>query len=184
MSASHIAYGSIRMEPVFMVFGQSAATAAVFAVDDDVAVQKVNYDKLRARLLRDGQILSDANPTTGASKAVSQKRPVRLNADGLISSVAALHARGFLQDGEYWTKKAHAGETCDGAQVALPIMTVVDKRTKAATLDETRNYLHKARAISKIKNWRPNAVRGRTCNGDHMARLIDALDRLTAAGCP
>ena len=54
----HIAYGSIRMEPVFMVLGQSAATAAVLAVDDGVDVQQVDYARLRARLLKDKQILA------------------------------------------------------------------------------------------------------------------------------
>ncbi|MDR0902867.1 MAG: FAD-dependent oxidoreductase [Opitutaceae bacterium] len=67
VSASHIAYGSIRMEPVFMVFGQSAATAAALAIDDGLPVQKINYGKLRARLLRDGQILSDPAPAASAA---------------------------------------------------------------------------------------------------------------------
>lgn len=58
LSATHIAYGSIRMEPVFMILGQSAATAAVMAMDDDVAVQEVDYAKLRQRLLADGQVLA------------------------------------------------------------------------------------------------------------------------------
>jgi hypothetical protein len=57
VSSSHIAYGSIRMEPVFMILGQSAATAAVFAINDDINVQDVDYSKLRARLLEDGQVL-------------------------------------------------------------------------------------------------------------------------------
>ncbi len=57
LSASHIAYGSIRMEPVFMVLGQSAATAACLAVDLGVAVQDVPYDRLRERLRADGQVL-------------------------------------------------------------------------------------------------------------------------------
>ena len=57
LSASHIAYGSIRMEPVFMVLGQSAATAAALALQSDVAVQDVDGAKLRERLLADGQIL-------------------------------------------------------------------------------------------------------------------------------
>ena len=57
VSASHIAYGSIRMEPVFMILGQSAATAAVLAIEEGVAVQDLEYDKLRERLLADGQIL-------------------------------------------------------------------------------------------------------------------------------
>jgi len=57
LSSSHIAFGSIRMEPVFMLLGQSAATAASMAIDDEVAVQDVDYPKLREKLLKDGQIL-------------------------------------------------------------------------------------------------------------------------------
>jgi hypothetical protein len=58
LSASHIAYGSIRMEPVFMVLGQTAATAATHAIAAGVAVQQVDYAQLRARLLADGQVLT------------------------------------------------------------------------------------------------------------------------------
>ena len=61
-SSSHIAFGSIRMEPVFMILGQSAATAAALAIDGKVAVQDVPYQALRARLLADGQILERASP--------------------------------------------------------------------------------------------------------------------------
>lgn len=68
LSASHIAYGSIRMEPVFMILGQSAATAACLAIDEKVRVQKVDYAKLRARLLADKQILQWPVPS-GASRA-------------------------------------------------------------------------------------------------------------------
>jgi hypothetical protein len=57
VSASHIAYGSIRMEPVFMILGQSAATAAALAIDGGTSVQEVHYDRLRERLLAGGQIL-------------------------------------------------------------------------------------------------------------------------------
>ena len=58
VSASHIAYGSIRMEPVFMVLGQSAATAAVMALERGISVQNLSYQPLRWRLLDDGQVLS------------------------------------------------------------------------------------------------------------------------------
>ena len=65
-SSSHIAFGSIRMEPVFMILGQSAATAAVQAIDNDVAVQEVDYEALKQRLLADGQRLTLAdNVATG-----------------------------------------------------------------------------------------------------------------------
>ncbi|MBI5820047.1 MAG: FAD-dependent oxidoreductase [Verrucomicrobia bacterium] len=57
VSSSHIAFGSIRMEPVFMILGQSAATAACMALDAGAPVQQVEYAKLRERLLKDGQVL-------------------------------------------------------------------------------------------------------------------------------
>jgi len=68
LSASHIAYGSIRMEPVFMVLGQSAATAACLAIEAGVAIQDVPYDRLRERLLADGQILEWSSAPKPAAK--------------------------------------------------------------------------------------------------------------------
>lgn len=57
VSSSHIAFGSIRMEPVFMILGQSAAAAAVLAIDTDVAVQDLDYEILKRRLEEKGQVL-------------------------------------------------------------------------------------------------------------------------------
>lgn len=58
VSASHIAYGSIRMEPVFMILGQSAATAAVLALTNQVSPQRLPYGVLRDALRKDGQRLT------------------------------------------------------------------------------------------------------------------------------
>ncbi len=60
LCSSHIAYGSIRMEPVFMVLGQSSATAACMAIDQKIDVQKVDYDKLKKRLVADKQVVEFA----------------------------------------------------------------------------------------------------------------------------
>ena len=57
VSATHVAYGSIRMEPVFMILGQSAAAAADLAIKHDTSVQDVSYSELRERLLNEGQVL-------------------------------------------------------------------------------------------------------------------------------
>ena len=57
VSSSHMAFGSIRMEPVFMVLSQSAVTAGAMAIDQKIAVQDVPYDQLQKRLLADGQRL-------------------------------------------------------------------------------------------------------------------------------
>jgi hypothetical protein len=57
LSATHIAFGSIRMEPVFMVLGQSAAIAASMSIDKGILVQKINYDELQKALLENMQRL-------------------------------------------------------------------------------------------------------------------------------
>ena len=57
LSASHIAFGSIRMEPVFFALGQVAGTAAALAINAGCSVQDLAYAPLRRRLLADGQIL-------------------------------------------------------------------------------------------------------------------------------
>ncbi|MBZ4190172.1 FAD-dependent oxidoreductase [Niabella beijingensis] len=58
LSASHVAYSTIRMEPVYMILGQSAATAAALAIDARCPVQQISYDRLKAQLLKDGQLLN------------------------------------------------------------------------------------------------------------------------------
>ncbi len=90
LSSSHIAFGSIRMEPVFMVLGQSAATAAVHAIEERVTIQQIDPKKLEARLLKDGQMLdfaSDPLPPRTAAKQV--------NPPGIVVDDDAAQLKGF-----------------------------------------------------------------------------------------
>lgn len=57
ISSTHPAFGSSRMEPVFMILGQSAGAAAALAIDGNVPVQDVDYARLRKILLEEGQLL-------------------------------------------------------------------------------------------------------------------------------
>jgi hypothetical protein len=59
VSSSHTAFGSIRMEPVFMILGQSAAAAAALAIDENISVQDLDYSKLRKVLLEEKQVLEN-----------------------------------------------------------------------------------------------------------------------------
>jgi hypothetical protein len=90
LSSSHIAFGSIRMEPVFMVLGQSAATAAVHAIEERTTVQKIDAKKLEARLLKDGQVLDFVSdplpPRTG---------PKQMNPPGIVVDDDAAQLKGF-----------------------------------------------------------------------------------------
>jgi hypothetical protein len=102
MSASHIAYGSIRMEPVFMILGQSAATAAVFALKDGLPVQQVAYEKLKTQLLKDGQILHYNGPSSARGVDMKKLRGIVLDDEaakvtGTWQKSSA--AEAFIQDG-------------------------------------------------------------------------------------
>jgi len=57
VSSSHIAFGSIRMEPVFMILGQSAAIVAVMSIDKGVELSDLKYDSIKLKLLEAGQVL-------------------------------------------------------------------------------------------------------------------------------
>ncbi|MEP4078405.1 MAG: FAD-dependent oxidoreductase [Haloferula sp.] len=61
-----IAFGSIRMEPVFMVLAQSSAIAASIAIDEGGAVQNVDCAKLKPGLLKAEQVLK--RPTKAKKK--------------------------------------------------------------------------------------------------------------------
>ena len=63
VSATHIAYGSIRMEPVFMILGQSAAAATAIALKQNVPLQEVPYPALAERLTQLGQVLDHESST-------------------------------------------------------------------------------------------------------------------------
>ena len=110
LSASHIAYGSIRMEPVFMVLGQSAATAAAQAIDAGVAVQDVDYARLRERLLADRQALAWTGPKPAASQGrdpaklagvvVDDAKARRTGEWVASSSTAGFVGAGYLHDND------------------------------------------------------------------------------------
>ncbi len=57
LSSSHIAYGSIRMEPVFMILGQSAGIVAVTAIEKGINLYDINYQDIKPLLIKSGQIL-------------------------------------------------------------------------------------------------------------------------------
>ena len=77
VSSTHIAFGSIRMEPVFMILGQSAATAASIAIDKGISVQEVPYSALREQLEKDGQILTYNGPVSaGKGKSIKDLKGV------------------------------------------------------------------------------------------------------------
>lgn len=108
LSATHMALGSIRMEPVYMILGHAAASAAVQALDDGVAVQSVDYPRLRAQLLADAQVLPGSTATNAASMIVD-------NADTGGVSMAGTWVASSATAGYYGSNYHHDNNTNKGA---------------------------------------------------------------------
>ncbi|MEY3031645.1 MAG: Xanthan lyase precursor [Planctomycetota bacterium] len=109
VSSSHIAYGSIRMEPVFMILGQSATTAAAQALEAGLAVQDVPYDSLAARLTADGQVLDYAGGRGRSDKGIAadgikgivvdDEQTQRSGTWGVSTAIGPFVERGYRHDG-------------------------------------------------------------------------------------
>jgi len=109
LAASHISYGSIRMEPVFMVMGQSAATAAVHAISEQTSVQAIDANRLKAQLLKDGQVLDfESTPVSSIAPITKQKlggivmddlEAERTGFSEVGQSIAPFLGVGYLHDG-------------------------------------------------------------------------------------
>ncbi len=119
LAASHIAYGSIRMEPVFMVLGQSSATAACQALDANVAVQDIDYPKLKTRLLEDKQVLEWTGPRkeTGAG-GVDPKTLPGIVVDNTSAKLTGDWPRSTSIGGYIGTEYLHDGNEGKGSKSA------------------------------------------------------------------
>ena len=118
LSSSHIAFGSIRMEPVFMVLGQSAATAAVHAIDERTTIQNLDYAKLQKRLLADGQMLDFASPPLPPTVITPKAKLDGIVVDDTEAALTGFEATStahpiFVQHGY-----RHDGNTNKGNQTA------------------------------------------------------------------
>ena len=89
LSASHIAFGSIRMEPVFFALGQAAGTAAAIACAENAAVQDVPYAELRERLVADGQVVELRTFPASLEEIARRLKPLRTWAFPYAAGVSA-----------------------------------------------------------------------------------------------
>jgi hypothetical protein len=110
LSSSHIAFGSIRMEPVFMVLGQSSATAAVHAIEQNVDIQRIDAKKFEQRLLADKQVLDFESPPIPPRAMLPKAQLPGIVIDDLEAAVTGFDrqssshsiyvANGYLHDGD------------------------------------------------------------------------------------
>jgi hypothetical protein len=109
MAASHIAYGSIRMEPVFMVLGQSAATAAALSIDAKTTVQQLDYEVLGKRLVADKQVLDFESPAPPSVVKLTKEQ-----VGGIVVDDQEATRRGFDNIGQTVSPFVEVGYAHDG----------------------------------------------------------------------
>ena len=119
LSASHIAYGSIRMEPVFMVLGQSAAIAAAQALEQGVDVQKIDLAKLKERLLADQQVLDFESPPSPVKSIVDKEKLGGILVDDTEAQLSGFEAHGTTASPFLGAGYAHDGDADKGQQKAI-----------------------------------------------------------------
>jgi hypothetical protein len=125
VSSSHIAFGSIRMEPVFMILAQSAATAAALAIDSNLSVQDVPYPRLRERLLHDGQVLEYQGSGTGQKTGKEPRKLPGIVVDDAHATVtgvwrASTASRTWIGDGYRHDGNTHDGQCTARFESQLP----------------------------------------------------------------
>jgi methionine-rich copper-binding protein CopC len=98
MASSHIAFGSIRMEPVFMILGQSGATATMLSLKQGIPLQKLNYKVLRERLLADGQVLENKPSGTTPKGILTDDAQAKLEGAWVRSLLAEGVGTGYHHD--------------------------------------------------------------------------------------
>jgi hypothetical protein len=118
LSASHIAYGSIRMEPVFMVLGQSAATAAVHAIQQSTTVQGIDYAKLKEQMLKDGQMLDFETPPAPAVHSFKKTDLPGIIVDDSEAELTGFESEGHTTGGFIEQGYRHDGDSLKGEQKA------------------------------------------------------------------
>ncbi len=201
LSASHAAYGSARMEPVFMMLAQSAATAAALSLEQRVALHDLPYATLRARLEADGQVLYDKNakkadeakPATAPAAAAATTTttppappaPVKVapkpaapsvpNDPKLAALLVKLEKAGIIQEKAYWYINARPKAQCDGERVGAAIIAAAARYEPAADLESALAILMKRRVITRTDYWQSRAKPGRQCSGGQVASLFSRL---------
>ncbi|MFK7779487.1 MAG: FAD-dependent oxidoreductase [Gimesia sp.] len=147
VSSSHIAFGSIRMEPVFMILGHSAVTAACIALDNNLAVQDVPYSVLSEQLLKEGQIL-DAPPEVKYGR--NGVDPGKLKGIVLDDSQAKLKGAWTTSKSSkkyIGSSYSHESDTRDGKAVAR----FETKLPKAGRYEVRYAYAPNSNRSSKVK---------------------------------
>jgi hypothetical protein len=176
LSATHAAYGSVRMEPVFFMLGQAAGTAVALARQAGVSLHDLPYATLRQRLLADGAVLAVPAPKPGpAPRAAAKSTPT---SPAALAAVEQLQAMGFFAAAEAsisaWRNAVRPGAVTEAAR-ALALLTAAAQRldrgitTTAAAI----RVLNAHGARLDVDAWLALQDPGATVRGEQVALAVE-----------
>jgi hypothetical protein len=171
LSASHAAYGSVRMEPVFMMVGHAAGAAATLAINANSTVQNVPYEPLRDLLIEEKQILKQATITTQPAGTATPD-------DQLIANGQKLMALKVTSSGDYWLANAKKGRHCDGLKVEHLLLQMARHFEPATTLHDALRILTARKVLASPAYWQEHAIADRHCSGENVSTVIRNFVRL------
>ncbi len=171
LSASHAAYGSVRMEPVFMMVGHAAGAAACLAIDKRVTVQDVPYGALKEVLENEKQIIE--HKTSSKRQTPATDSPSN---DQLLSDIEALRKLEIITDESYWLANARKGRSCDGLQTS--VMLIAMARNLAPNATDPLQVLLDRKVFSSHAYWQEHAQAGHQCGGENVRAVIRNFVRI------
>jgi hypothetical protein len=169
LSASHAAYGSVRMEPVFMMLGHAAGAAASLSIEQKTTVQAVPYGPLRERLLAEKQILervaskSAPSPTTKpAGDADSQ----------LADDLKVLVQKKIIDSPDYWLANAMRGKQCPSDKVGPLLLKMAASFQPVGDFSEAVKVLASKKIFSSTALWAEMNTPGKSASGEYVRTVI------------
>jgi len=171
LSASHAAYGSIRMEPVFMMLGQASAFAASAAIDGNQTVQSIPAEKIRAHLGA-AALIGAIKPASAADEKPAASPAASSTKAPFNEAVARLKKAQILEGDLLWLESIKSGQNIDGAKVGQFLVSFASRTKPATNVEEALDTLASAKIFPDSKGyWRANARPGKTCPASQVMQL-------------
>jgi hypothetical protein len=170
VSASHAAYGSMRMEPVFMMLAQAAATAAALAVQTDTPLHDLPYERLRAKLTEDQMVMNRDRAENTTEEAPESERSRVIE-----QAVATLSAMGVLEDPGFWLKKARDGGLITASETASVLVTLAGFISPTEDPEAAVEILAKNGIMDSPDYWLERIQQNKQIHGRMVAHLLVAF---------
>lgn len=178
LSATHAAYGSIRMEPVFMMLGQAAGVAAADAIARGSSVQAVSAEKLREQLETAGLIPEIKQESAPASSGAVSKSAEPFDLSDFKRAVVRLKELGVIEDEPYWIENVKPGKPLDGARVGDVLIKAANTLEPVDSLEAAMEVLASRKIVGNAKGyWTDNARVGKKCATGQVIGLFVRLSR-------